>query len=890
MTDARLARKQELLAACAAVSAELRPGLLAERCGDDPALRAEVEGLLQYLGAPTPGAGAELEALLEDRIDQRYLGQRFGPYTVQRLLARGGFSRVFLATRSFEDQERAYALKVPLGGSFAEEAARYRLEIAILSQLRHPNLAGLVDVVAGPGDEPLLVLDYLDGALPITAAAAERRLSVRERIVLFSTVLDALRSAHERGVIHCDLSAANVVVRRDGAPVVIDFGIAKVSWERSGSVTVGPRPLTYEYASPEQYRGEPLTVRTDIYSAGVLLYELLTGSLPHRLDRRDIEACRRDVLEGEIERPSRRVLASPVDVPGSTRAISRQLRGDLDAIVLKALERDPARRYESVAAFLDDLLAHLELRPVAAKAPGVADRSWRWARRHPATSATLALALVLSTGFGAFHVQRLQRERARATRIADELRDVLKGFDPAQAKKNPVTVRDLLDQATEKFTKPGTEDEPLVRGAVLDTLGVTYASIGDLETAEKLLRTAVTLRSSGSRADRAESANNLGTLLVRQDKLTEAEPLIREALALRTRDVGPDSAEVATHLANLAQVRQGLGDYREAASLLDRVLQIQQTIDPKGFGVLQTRNLLANLLIESGGGYDRALSLHVQNVTDLRAMLGPTHPYVALALNNLAHAEDETGKHAEAQQHYAEALALDRTIYGTAHPEIALMLNNLAVSEAADGKLDVAEGHAREALAMRRKILGDAHGDTVVTLRNLAHVLRLRGQLDESETLFREALATTRKLFGDDHPNVAAVLAQLGMVHRDRGDYVEAETLLADAVKRDRTAFTKVNLQALKGLNALASTEAALGKLAEAEKLLREVLDGVPKAGLPKDHDAAGEATVLLATVLQRAGRASEAISCIDAGLATFKAKPEVVSQLKALQIRTTGR
>ncbi|MEO6325125.1 MAG: protein kinase [Thermoanaerobaculia bacterium] len=252
MTDARLARKQEIVAACAAVAPEARADILTERCSDDPELRAEVDGLLRFLGAPTPGAGAEVEALLEDRVDQRYLGKTFGPYTVQRLLGRGGTARIYLATRTFEGQERRFALKVPLGGSFAEEGARYRLEIAILSRLRHPNLAGLVDVVAGPDDEPLLVMDYLEGAEPITAAAAARRLTVRERIVLFSKVLDALRSAHERGVIHCDLSAANVVVRADGEPVVIDFGIAKVSWERAGTVTVGPRPLTYEYASPEQ--------------------------------------------------------------------------------------------------------------------------------------------------------------------------------------------------------------------------------------------------------------------------------------------------------------------------------------------------------------------------------------------------------------------------------------------------------------------------------------------------------------------------------------------------------------------------------------------------------------------------------------------------------------
>ena len=197
--------------ALALAPTEDRPQLLTARCGDDPELQAEVEALLPYLGAPTPSPAGDLEAALEEKLAERFVGKAFGPYTIQRLLGRGGFSRVFLATRSFEGQERTYAVKVPLGGSFAEEAARYRLEIAVLSQLRHPNIAGLVDVVPGPDDRPLLVIDYVEGAQPITLAAAGAGLPTRRRIELFLKVLSALSAAHERGVIHCDLSAANVV-------------------------------------------------------------------------------------------------------------------------------------------------------------------------------------------------------------------------------------------------------------------------------------------------------------------------------------------------------------------------------------------------------------------------------------------------------------------------------------------------------------------------------------------------------------------------------------------------------------------------------------------------------------------------------------------------------
>ncbi|MEO6327211.1 MAG: serine/threonine-protein kinase, partial [Thermoanaerobaculia bacterium] len=715
VTDARLARKQKLLAACAVEAPSERAALLAARCSDDRELHVEIEGLLPHLGAPTPAAGAEIEALLADRADQRYVGKTFGPYTVQRLLGRGGFSRVFLATRSFEGQERRFALKVPLGGSFAEEAARYRLEIAILSQLRHPNLAGLIDVVAGPEDTPLLVMDYLEDAEPITVAAAGRELTVRERVHLFRKVLDALRSAHERGVIHCDLSAANVVVRRDGEPVLIDFGIAKVSWERAGTVTVGPRPLTYEYASPEQYRDEPLTVRTDIYSAGVLLYELLTGSLPHQIDRRNLEACRTAVCERDVERPSRRVLASPERAPGESRAMARQLRGDLDAILVKALERDPTRRYESVAAFLDDLAAHLELRPVAAKAPGALDRSWRWARRHPVPSATLALALVLSTGFAAFHVRRLERERARATRIADVLRDVLRGFDPASAKSNPVTARDLLDQATGRV-RGQLADEPLVRGAVLETLGMAYSALGAWEPAEPLLREAVVLRNSGTASDRAESEADLGTSLYRRGVHTEAELHLREACRLLEGAGRTGDPQYAQDLSALATARKERGDYKEAAALGERAVAILERIAPRSETLLDARNELANVLTEGSGDMERSRSLHEANLRDLRAMLPPTHPWVALGLNNLAHAEAELGHFQTAAAHYTEALALQRRIYEGPHPDTALTLHNFAEMKRTAADLDGAEALSREALAMRRKVLPAEHRDLAITL------------------------------------------------------------------------------------------------------------------------------------------------------------------------------
>jgi serine/threonine protein kinase/Tfp pilus assembly protein PilF len=888
VTDSRLERKQELLAACAAASQEDRGALLAARCADDPELRVEVEALLPYLGAPTPCPAGDLETVLEDRFHERYIGKTFGPYSIQRLLGRGGFSRVFLATRAFEGRERTYAVKVPLGGSFAEEAARYRLEIAVLSQLRHPNIAGLVDVVPGPDDRPLLVMDYVEGARPITAAAAEAGLPTRARIEVFLKVLSALGSAHERGVIHCDLSAPNVVVRADGEPVIIDFGISKVSWERAGAVTVGPRPLTYEYASPEQYRGEPLTIRTDIYSAGVLLYELLTGVLPHDLDRRNTDACRKAVCEAPVDLLSRRVLRPGGGSSGEKKALGPALRGDIDAIVLKALEKDPARRYESANAFAEDLRAHLEFRPVAAKAPGTIERSWRWARRHPAISPTAGLALILSVSFGTFHVVRLRREEARAKKIAAAFRDVLRGFDPASVPKNPVTVRDLLDQAAEKVGEQ-LKDEPLARGAVLETLGTTYSSLGDLDRAEKLLREAVTLRKGGSLAERAESLVDLGATLQRRGRLKEAEPVLREALDLRMRDTGPNNKAVAECMTTLAIVRKNQGDTREAISLIERALAIEERAAPGSDALLETRNELANLLVESTNDYKKAISLHEQNLIDLRRTYGETHPYVALGLNNIARAETDAGRNADGDRHFKEALALQRKIYGAPHPETALTLPNFGYLRLEEGRLEEAEALTRESLEMRRSVLPADHPDLAVSLNNLGLIVKRRGHLDQAEASYRESLEITRKALGDDNPEVAVTLMNLGGIYRDCGEYAKAEPLLEDALARDRKVFLSPNVALVRDMTSLAQAKEGLKKYAEAEALLREASAAMEKTGAAPDHEAYGEVGQALGSVLIKEGKTAEAKEEVAAGLKRYSGKAKSRASFEKLQALLAG-
>ncbi|MBK6407709.1 MAG: tetratricopeptide repeat protein [Holophagales bacterium] len=320
------------------------------------------------------------------------------------------------------------------------------------------------------------------------------------------------------------------------------------------------------------------------------------------------------------------------------------------------------------------------------------------------------------------------------------------------------------------------------------------------------------LRKGGSLAERAESLIALGATLQRRGQLKEAEPVLREALTLRIKDRGEFDKAVAECMTTLAIVLKDQGNTREAISLIERSLAIEEKVAPGSDAVLESRNELANILIESTSDYQKAIALHAQNLVDLRKYYGESHPYVALALNNIARAETDSGRYADADRHFQEALALQRKIYGGPHPETALTRHNYGFLRLDEGRLEEAEALTREALEMRRSVLPKGHSDLAVSLNNLGLIVKRRGHLDEAEACYRESLEITRAADGEDSLEIPVTLMNLGGIYRDKGEFAKAEPSLEDALARDRKFFLSPNVALVRDMTSLAQTKTGLKK------------------------------------------------------------------------------
>jgi eukaryotic-like serine/threonine-protein kinase len=726
------------------------------------------------------------------------LERRIGPYRILRQLGQGGMGMVYLAARADEHFEKRVALKVVRAGADSAAVVRhFKRERQILAGLDHPNIARLLDGGTTDDGLPYFVMDYVEGE-PLLPYCEARGLSVAARLRLFQALCSAVQYAHRSLVVHRDIKPGNILVAADGTPKLLDFGIAKlVDPELADDAPTGTAlAMTPEYASPEQARGEPITTATDVYSLGVVLYNLLTGQHPYRLTSRQPLDVLKAVLEQDPEKPSiavERALALPATVvqtrglasgggmggeatrrqpaagpPAVTETtaragettpdrLRRRLRGDLDNILMMALRKEPQRRYASVEAFSEDIQRYLEGRPVAARRPTVAYRTGKFVRRHAAAVGAAAAALVLLVGFtGAMAVQSArvarerdvarhersaaererataQRERATAQRVSAFLVDLFKISDPGEARGNSVTAREMLDKGTAKI-RTELKDQPEVRATLMATMGDVYRRLGLYD---------------------------------------KAAALLEEALEIRKETLGSAHPDVAASLGGLASLRFERGDYPGAESL-----------------------------------YREALAIR-------RRALGNEHPDVAKTLNDLAGVVHEKGDYAQAESLYRVALAMRRKLLGDEHPDVAKSLNDLATVLYGKGDYAGAEKLQREALALKRRLLGDDHPDVANGEANLAVLLREKGDYAGAEVLHRQALTLTRKLYGSAHPRVAMSLASLADTLCLERKAAEAEPFATEAL-----AVFKKTLPS--GHPYIAETESVLGGCLALEHRFRE--------------------------------------------------------------------
>jgi non-specific serine/threonine protein kinase/serine/threonine-protein kinase len=788
---------------------------------------AEISGPSHSPTATVPPAGAAAEVI--------------GPYRLLQKIGEGGMGEVWLAEQT-EPVRRKVALKLIKAGMDSKQViARFEAERQALALMDHPAIAKVFDAGETPRGLPYFAMEHVKGE-SITSYCDRHRLSTAERLVLLAQVCDGVQHAHQKGVIHRDLKPSNVLVEVVGEkpfPKIIDFGVAKATAQRLTEKTMftelGVLIGTPEYMSPEQAEmtGLDIDTRTDVYALGVMLYELLTGALPFEskeLRQAGYDEIRRRIREVDPPRPSTRVSsmgARATDAARNRRTEPRQLagrlRGDLDWIVMKTLEKDRTRRYGSPSELAADLVRHLGHEPVLAGPPSALYRTKKFVRRHRFGVAAAALAVLGLAGFGvamAVQARAIGRERDRAERVSEFLVNLFNVSDPSEARGNSVTAREVLDRGAEKIHKE-LADEPLIQGQMMDTMGNVYRNLGLWK---------------------------------------EAEPLLREAVELRRRHLGEEAPETLNTLTDLSRLLEKMGRPREAEEIDRRTVKAWQRI--QGEEGLDTLKAMARLAVdlEKQGNMAEAEQLN-RKVLDLRRRHLPSdHPDVLWATHNLAAVLWQEGRNAEAEPLFHQAVEGMERVMGRDHPDSMWMKHNLAGLYYDQGRLAEAERTYQEVLETRRQVLGPENPGTLATLSNLANVYYDLGRKEEAVEIHRQAMEISPRVRGADHPNNFSAMFNVASIDIDLKRYDEAETLLNKALEGFRRVRGPDHPDTYYCLVALGALDIKLKRYAKAEKLIVQGHDGLSRTQGPGSSYAL-DARYSLAALDAVRGRKAEALS-----------------------------
>ncbi|MGH9380733.1 MAG: tetratricopeptide repeat protein [Thermoanaerobaculia bacterium] len=852
MTDGegRRARVDSLFAEALELPEAERAAFLARLAADEPWLGAVVEELLRLAAQPAPGlapgalAGSPLWEDLAGPPQPRGTTSadlRIGAWRLVSELGSGGMGTVWLAERADGQYEQNAALKLLQPGPQTDALVRrFELERQILARLDHPHIARLLDGGVVDDGRPWFAMEYVDGE-PIDGFCDARALPIDARLRLFIQVARAVQAAHGSLVVHRDLKPSNILVTREGFPRLLDFGIAK-PLDAQPDPEAATRTLlvmTPEYASPEQVRGEPAMVASDVYQLGLLLYELLTGLRAQRLERHGPAELERVVCERMPPPPSAAVAPDTdrgLDIARYRRTtpvgLRRKLRGDLDAIVMKALRKEPERRYGSVAGLAEDIERYLQGLPVHARPETLGYRSRKFVRRHPvgtAAGAAFALLLLVYAVTVTGQARLLARERdqvrieaAKAERVRDFLVGLFEAADPYGDKGVGVTAEELVAAGAEQI-RTELDDEPEIRAEVLGVLGDVLMGLAAHDRAEDLVEEALALQRGLHVRDHPELAQAIaryGALLGGLQDAEAEERLAIEALEMRRRLHGEEHQTVAESLGQVAVALTAQARYSEAEATYREALDLRRRLglEPDASAAVLWNDLGETL--DYAGRRDEAEAAHRQALAIRRELFAPDHPTISESINNLALALSNQGRIAEAEPLYREALEIWRRALGDEHPRVAVALHNLGLLLRRSGKLEEAAASHHEALAIRRGVFGGVHSNTAMSLQALADVARDRGVMDEAEPLYREALAMFRDTVPEGHPRIGWAAVGLGRALLRQGQTQEAEPLLEEGLATLRAALGEDNSLTAQARVALGLCRAAQGRTVEARSLI----------------------------------------------------------------------
>jgi non-specific serine/threonine protein kinase/serine/threonine-protein kinase len=744
--------------------------------------------------------------------DELYATRVIGPYRLLERIGRGGMGEVWLAEQETPVRRRVALKLIRAGMDTREIVARFEFERQVLALMEHPVIAKVFDAGATTEGLPYFVMEYVAG-VPVTQYCDKHRLSVHERLKLFAQVCSGVQHAHQRAMIHRDLKPSNILVAQvDGKPVpkIIDFGIAKATTQHLRNETMltllGAPIGTPDYMSPEQatFGGAAVDTRSDTYSLGVVLYELLTGALPlapHADGNVAFDEIFRRIREEDAPRPSTRVrtsaelaLRATHDRQTEPDALAKQLKGDLDSIVLKALEKDRSRRYGSPSELASDIERYLRNQPVLAVAPSIAYRAQKFVRRHriivtaSVAVAVAACALIASLAVSSIRIAR-ERDRANseaqaAEHVSDFLVGTFKVSDPDESRGNKITAREVLDRGARQIDTDLAGQQHL-QARLMITMSRVYEGLGLYEPARQLAEKAVALQQRVLGPDNREtlaSQSLLARLLEYQAHYPESEKLFRDTLERQERVLGSENIDTLRTKNGLGGLLNEEGRHADAERLLTEAQQVADRVSgpdsPESFSALQN---LANAF-DGSRQYVKEAALSEKLYQRRLRKLGPDHPDTLSSMQNLAYVYFRLGKYAQAEHLQRRGLDIGRRVQGSDHPNVLLAQGNLANTLLSEGKLSEAESLQRDALEGRLRVLGPDHQETQFAIANLANILLAQKRYAEAEGLYLQALQGEIKVLGEHHPEIAYAWYNLATVAAAQGKRAMALTNLHHAI------------------------------------------------------------------------------------------------------------
>ncbi len=897
MTPERWQQIRDVLEEAQELEPAQRSAFLDRACLSDQSLRQEVEVLLAssddahatFLepGSVPDGLIANLDGILSG--GGLRAGQPFAErFQLVRKLGEGGMGQVWLAEQT-SPVRRQVAVKLIKAGMYDEAVEqRFESERQSLAIMDHPAIAKVFDAGATPQGQPYFVMEYVPG-LPITEYCDQKKLKIADRLELFIQACEGVQHAHQKAIIHRDLKPANIlVVEVDGKPVprIIDFGLAKATtpqidgesrFTQMGHFVGTPGYMSPEQADPNVQDGvhagvHDIDTRTDVYSLGVVLYVLLAGLQPfepRQRQKQSLDELLRKLREEEPPSPSQKVSADRDTSTATAAARSTEprrlvslLRGDLDWIAMKALEKDRARRYGTPSELAADIRRYLDHEPVVARPASAGYRLRKYARRHRVAVAAVAGLVLLLAAFSvlqAVELRRITRERDRASRITDFMTSMFKVSDPSEARGNSVTAREILDKASNDMGK-GLAKDPEVQSQMMEVMASTYLNLGLYPRAHELAQRALDARQRLLGPDdpkTLESMTQLGRILDAEGHPAEAEKMEQRALASERRILGPKDPLTLETMGQLAFDVQEQGRFDEAEKLTREVIEAAtRGLGPESAQVLNAMNSLCGLLWNQGR-YAEA-EREYRRLVDLdRRVLGPDHPRTLTALNNLALTIQTEGRLSEAEQSVRETLAIEQRVLGPEHPNTAGAMYLLAGFLYQEGRYVEAEKLYRDALAIQVRTLGPEHPRTLVTKSELADDLLKEGHVREAEKLQRETLTIEARVLGPVHPSTLICRTSLaGTLIKER-HYVEAEKIARETLEVQIRTLGPQHPATLDTVQKLGMALVYTHHYPEASRLFRDVAE--------KGNNSAGQGNPWLvwydfAGVSEAANRPDEAL------------------------------